>query len=206
MELYLHQMHQLLEHHDGWEDIAVGWTSYAAGSGTVFVYFGSSDMDTIADIVIPYNTLSQFPYDFGKSVGSAGDFNGDGVDDLAVGADISVNPNFNEGFLFVFAGDRNLPTPAEDETENPLPQRYNILEQNYPNPFNNQTIIEYELWGIFDREIELSIFNILGQNVRTLYKGVQSSGRHITYWDGKDQFDKSVSSGLYFYRLSSQPS
>ncbi|NIT55449.1 MAG: hypothetical protein GWN00_04200, partial [Aliifodinibius sp.] len=85
---------------------------------------------------------------FGKSVGPAGDFNGDGVDDLAVGADRSVNPNVNNGHLFVFAGDPDLPTPAEDEPDIPIPEKHDILKQNYPNPFNNQTIIDYYLHGL----------------------------------------------------------
>ena len=190
--------------HDGWDDIVVSDTDYDYGYGIVYVYFGAYDMDTIADIIIPYSSLPVIVYEFGKSVNSAGDFNGDGVDDLAIGCDASINQNYNEGRLLIFAGDRNLPTPAEDEGETPLPQKYNILNQNYPNPFNNQTVIEYELWGVFNREIELSIFNILGQNVRTLYQGMQTGGRHFVYWDGKDNNDRAVSSGMYFYRLSSQ--
>jgi hypothetical protein len=148
--------------HDGWDDIAVGWTSYAYGSGEVFVYFGAYDMDTIPDIIMPFSSISPACYAFGKSVGPAGDFNGDGVDDLAVGADGSVNPYDNKGYLYVFAGDSQLPTPAEDEPDIPIPERHDILKQNYPNPFNNRTIIEYYLHGISEREIDISIYNILG--------------------------------------------
>ena len=190
--------------YDGYNDIAVSWTDYSFGSGIVFVYYGSKIMESTADIIIPYDNLSPQPYALGKSLGYAGDFNGDGVDDLAVGADGTINPYNNKGYLWIFAGDSLLPTPAEDEIDHPIPQKYNMLYQNYPNPFNNQTIIEYELWGVFDREIELSIYNILGQNVRTLYQGIQSGGKHIAYWDGKDGSSHPVSSGIYFYRLSSQ--
>ena len=189
--------------HDGWDDIGVGFTSYDFGSGVVYIYYGSSDMDSQIDLILPYSeTEPLIDHHFGEYLGSAGDFNGDGVDDIAVsGRKYGYD---DRGTVFVYAGDRNLPTPAEDENETPIPQKFNILNQNYPNPFNNQTVIEYELWGVFDREIELSIYNVLGQSVRTLYQGLQSGGKHIAYWDGKDNNDYAVSSGIYFYRLSSQ--
>ena len=190
--------------HDGWDDLVVSDLDYGYGEGIVYVYFGAYDMDTIVDITIDPSTLPVIVYEFGKSVNSAGDFNGDGVDDLAIGSDATINQTYNKGRLLIFAGDRNLPTPAEEENEAPIPQKYNILNQNYPNPFNSQTVIEYELWGVFDREIELSIYNILGQNVCTLYQGMQSGGKHIAYWDGKDKSGHPVSSGIYFYSLSSQ--
>ena len=189
--------------HDGWEDIAVGFTGYGVGSGIVYVYYGAYHMDTIADIIIPYNEVPEYPYAFGKSVGPAGDFNGDGVDDLAVGADESSDPNWNNGYLFVFAGSDSLPTPAEEEPDIPVPVNHDILEQNYPNPFNNRTIIEYYLHGISEREIEIDIYNMLGQKVRTLYNGIQSGRSHSIYWDGRDDYDNDVPSGIYFYQLQS---
>jgi hypothetical protein len=189
--------------HDGWEDIVVGYTTYDVGSGAIFVYFGAFDMDTICDIAIPYNALPAIAYHFGKSVGPAGDFDGDGVDDIAVGSDATINDNYNEGRMFIFAGDSNLPTPAEDEPDVPIPIDYDILKQNYPNPFNNSTIIEYSLHGILEREVELSIYNILGQKIRILYSGLQSGGEHVMFWDGLDDMGHDVPSGIYFYRLKS---
>ncbi|HDS00870.1 MAG TPA: hypothetical protein ENO07_02515, partial [candidate division Zixibacteria bacterium] len=85
-------------------------------------------MDTIADIIMPYNSVSPSSYNFGRSVGPAGDFNGDGVDDLAVGAK-SYNTQNSSGYLYVFAGDPDLPTPAEDEPDIPIPEDHNILKQ-----------------------------------------------------------------------------
>jgi FlgD Ig-like domain/FG-GAP repeat len=160
-------------------------------------------MDTIPDIIIPFNSLSPTCYALGKSVGPAGDFNGDGIDDLAVGADGSVNPYDNKGYLYIFSGDSSYPTPAENEPELPIPQKYNILEQNYPNPFNSGTEIEYSLWGTYGREIELNIYNLLGQKIRTLYSGMQTGGTHIVYWDGLNDSGQDVASGIYFYKLTS---
>jgi hypothetical protein len=189
--------------HDGWEDIAVGEPWWADESGIVYVYFGAYDMDTIADIILISNDMPTLPWSFGKSVGCAGDFNGDGVDDLAVGADEIDIDNWNVGQVFIFAGDPNLPTPAEDEPDVPIPIDYDILKQNYPNPFNNSTVIEYLLYGISEREIELGIYNILGQKIRTLYSGLHSGGEHVMFWDGLDDRGHDVPSGIYFYQLKS---
>lgn len=189
--------------HDGWEDIAVGDPWWAGESGIVYVYFGAHNMDTIADIILISNNMPTLPWSFGKSLNCAGDFNGDGVDDLAVGADEIDLDSWNVGQVFIFAGDPNLPTPAEDEPDVPIPTKHDILNQNYPNPFNNCTVIEFSLHGISEREIELSIYNILGQKVRVLYSGLQSGGEHVMFWDGLDDRGHAVPSGIYFYRLKS---
>ena len=70
---------------------------------------------------------------------------------------------------------------------------------SYPNPFNQSTTITYTIPG--KSEINLSIFNIYGQIVKTVESGSISGGSHINHWDGTDQFGKEVSAGLYFLRL-----
>ena len=47
----------------------------------------------------------------------------------------------------------------------------------------------------------LEIFNLLGQHVRTLVDKEQSAGQYQITWDGKDEFGKSIGSGIYFYQL-----
>jgi hypothetical protein len=85
------------------------------------------------------------------------------------------------------------------------------LEQNYPNPFwseatsparsggNPQTIIRYQLPKT--TQVVLKIYNTSGQEVRTLLNARQSVGMNSVVWDGRDQFGKEVSSGIYIYRL-----
>lgn len=92
------------------------------------------------------------------------------------------------------------PTDVKEEEwdQESIPASFS-LKQNYPNPFNPQTIIEYELAG--DCEVEITVYNILGQKVRTLVKEFQKSGRRRVEWDGKDEGGKEVSSGIYFYRI-----
>ncbi len=70
------------------------------------------------------------------------------------------------------------------------------LSQNYPNPFNPATTINYSVKK--DGNVELEIFNVLGQRVATLVNGVQAKGNYRVQWDaGK------YASGIYFYRLRS---
>jgi hypothetical protein len=73
------------------------------------------------------------------------------------------------------------------------------LQQNYPNPFNAQTRIEFSLPE--ETEISLEIFNVLGQRVVSLIKGVRSPGVHSVTWNGADQDGRTVASGIYFCRL-----
>ena len=76
------------------------------------------------------------------------------------------------------------------------------LFQNYPNPFNPSTSIAYELAE--DGMVSLDIYNIRGQQVRTLMNEHQLSGRHSIAWDGKDEHGNTVSSGIYYYRLNTK--
>jgi len=82
-----------------------------------------------------------------------------------------------------------------------LPTKYS-LEQNYPNPFNPATDIRYGLPEQSD--VTLSIYNLLGQEIARLHGGVQEAGYHVARWDGTSAAGRSVSSGLYFYRLEAR--
>ena len=74
------------------------------------------------------------------------------------------------------------------------------LHQNYPNPFNPQTNIPYDLAEGGD--VVLRIYNLLGQEVRTLVRERQAPGRYTVQWSGMDDRGVSVSSGIYFYQVS----
>ena len=82
---------------------------------------------------------------------------------------------------------------------NDIPMEYQ-LAQNYPNPFNPETVIPFSLPR--STEIDLSIYNVLGQRVKTLYQSRLSAGAYSAVWDGLDNNGKRVSSGVYFSRLT----
>ncbi len=85
-----------------------------------------------------------------------------------------------------------------DEDGELLPYSFN-LKDNYPNPFNPTTTIEYTI--PVKSKVEISIFNLLGQKVKTIVNGEKSSGDHNVDWDGTDATGDKVSSGIYLYRI-----
>ncbi len=77
-----------------------------------------------------------------------------------------------------------------------------ILHRAYPNPFNPVTTIPYSIKRA--SEIQIEIYNIKGQRVKTLVKGFYKEGNYSVNWNGRDQNNKQVSSGVYFYRMVSK--
>lgn len=76
------------------------------------------------------------------------------------------------------------------------------LRQNFPNPFNPETTIKYEIpkpVGVI-----IIIYNLLGQKVRTLVSEEKMAGAYLVKWDGKDDFSRPVSRGVYLYRISAE--
>ena len=71
------------------------------------------------------------------------------------------------------------------------------LEQNYPNPFNPMTNINFEL--PLDGLVKLSVYNLLGEEVKTLVNGVMDEGVHSIKFNATD-----LNSGVYFYKLESE--
>jgi hypothetical protein len=76
------------------------------------------------------------------------------------------------------------------------------LQQNYPNPFNPSTTIPFS----FERAgyVELTVFNTLGQKVKTLFSGQAPPGNHAVHWEGKDEEGYFVASGVYIYQLKQE--
>lgn len=79
-----------------------------------------------------------------------------------------------------------------------LPTAY--LAQNYPNPFNPETVISYTLPR--DAHVRLDVYNLLGQHVTTLVDEWNPAGANSVSWNGTDRDRRTVSSGVYFYRLT----
>ena len=82
--------------------------------------------------------------------------------------------------------------------EAPLPKDFN-LSQNYPNPFNPTTTVRYELPKT--AQVRLDIYNTMGQLVKTLINRQVKAGYHTVMWNGKDENQMTVSSGIYYYRI-----
>jgi len=77
---------------------------------------------------------------------------------------------------------------------------YPILNQNFPNPFNPSTTFEFSIPK--ESKVDLSIYNIKGQIIKTIVNSEFIAGIHSIIWNGDDESNKSVSSGIYYYKLN----
>jgi len=82
-----------------------------------------------------------------------------------------------------------------------IPQQF-TLDQNYPNPFNPSTTIKFGLPS--ESEVKIKIYNLLGQEIITLYSGMKSAGWFQLNWDGKDKLGMQVASGVYIYYMEAK--
>jgi hypothetical protein len=99
-----------------------------------------------------------------------------------------LSPEFEGGTV---ALDSRAPTAN-------LPKEFG-LSQNMPNPFNPTTVVSFALPK--DVKVNLSVYNVLGQQVKTLVDDVMRAGNQTVTWDGTDARGNQVSSGVYFYKL-----
>jgi len=90
----------------------------------------------------------------------------------------------------------NVSTGLDDD--HLLPDQSHLY-QNYPNPFNGSTVIRYSLHE--QARIDLSIHDRTGKLIKYLDAGRKGQGYHRTVWDGTNERDQKVSSGMYIYRL-----
>ncbi len=106
---------------------------------------------------------------------------------------------------YIFAGTHEMgvfrsvqTTTSVEEITGEVPTSF-FLQQNFPNPFNPTTVIRYKIAKVSD--VELTIYNQLGQEVRTLVKERRPAGAYQIEWNGRDNKSKHVVSGVYLYRL-----
>ena len=126
---------------------------------------------------------------------------------LPISARQNIDPNQEE--LPFRLNEVVLSTPEGSEIpvvgfQKPLPSRFE-LSQNYPNPFNPRTVIEFEVKTAPNSpggaNVELVVYNLLGQRVTTLVDGYYAPGQYSVEWDGTDAFGTPQASGIYFYSL-----
>ena len=115
---------------------------------------------------------------------SANNYKGQTVEDIVVRANQTTTVNFVL-----------IPALAMDDPLLPVAQT--ALLGNYPNPFNPSTTITYALGD--PGQVSLVIYNLKGQKVKTLLNQNQASGRYQVIWNGRDDNDRPISSGLYYY-------
>ena len=117
---------------------------------------------------------------------------------------VTVNQNWDKLPVYPFkviAGSPEYVSSMTQEILSQLPETF-TLHQNYPNPFNPTTTIRFEI--PVPSQVSLKIYNLMGQEVRTLTRDWFPMGNHQLIWNGKDQRGIPVSAGVYIYRLQSQ--
>ncbi|MCD4817800.1 MAG: T9SS type A sorting domain-containing protein [Candidatus Cloacimonetes bacterium] len=102
--------------------------------------------------------------------------------------------NIDDVQIFALNGEITLTT--NDIIENPIK-----LLGNYPNPFNPETTISFEITNLH-KFARIEIFNIKGQKIRELRITNYELGMNSVVWDGRDQNDNPVASGVFFYKLT----
>ncbi|MBN1351136.1 T9SS type A sorting domain-containing protein, partial [candidate division KSB1 bacterium] len=90
---------------------------------------------------------------------------------------------------------------AVDAASHSIPTEFRLL-QNYPNPFNPETTIEFHLPQ--PAEVNLTIFDLHGKIVRQLGRASLPAGIQTIRWDGKNEFDRLVASGIYVCRIEAR--
>ncbi len=158
------------------------------------------------------NLYSRFYYPNNDSLGSDFRINSDPGNNAQLVPDIALSRNTS----YYTWMDNRIPdvgydvfarsifykgTSVAQNSKSNLPHTFELF-QNYPNPFNSSTVISYSLRT--NSFVNLKIYNLLGQLVKTLVSENQTIGNHKITWDGKDGSGNDVSSGVYFYQLKAK--
>jgi len=118
------------------------------------------------------------------------------------------NVNGTRGFegkideVKVFNNSEGVNEPSGvDDNNNQIPERF-TLSQNFPNPFNPSTVIIYTVPKA--QRVKIEVYDILGNKVKTLLDEEMFVGTHKVRWNGDNDVGRRVSSGVYFYKLTSK--
>ncbi len=179
---------------DGYDDLVRGNPLPFSGTGWVEIFLGGPDADSLPDVRIHNSDIPDIQYEVGRSATGIGDFNGDGIDDFAFGAE----DHLHRGLVFIYSGWSGS-LDVDYDYDPVLPTDF-VLKQNYPNPFNVSTQIEF---GLPEKSpARLAIYNIIGNEMRVLVNRELSGGTYRVEWDGKDRIGHAVASGIYLYKLT----
>jgi hypothetical protein len=91
-----------------------------------------------------------------------------------------------------------LPTKIDETPESSQPDQF-CMYPNYPNPFNAATVIPFDL--PHSSYVALEIYNLMGKKVHTLFANQKPAGHYEVQWDGTNELNQAVASGIYFCRL-----
>ncbi|MDA3813753.1 MAG: FG-GAP-like repeat-containing protein [Candidatus Cloacimonetes bacterium] len=177
---------------DSVNDIIVSYECdyYPHYAGKTMIFYGGTLLNTIPDIIM--TGIVNYEY-FGQTGYNLGDVNGDGNTDILLGSSTYPIGSTINDYITIYT-EENLVSINNFE-----PELLNYKLSNYPNPFNPTTTIDFSI--LYNSRVELSIYNIKGQKVKTLVHNEFNKGDHSIIWNGDDASGKQVSSGVYLYKL-----
>jgi len=112
----------------------------------------------------------------------------------------ALNPPTNDGLWYVWFID-DVKVEGQVSGDDPgAPAVVTALNGNYPNPFNPETTINFSVKE--NAPVAIEIYNVKGQLVKTLVNEVKAAGNHSVVWTGQDNSGRAVTSGVYFYKMS----
>jgi hypothetical protein len=156
------------------------------GSKNIFVGCSTDGWGGGGGIYLSTNNGSSWIFD-------TTDLSGQAVNTFAV-SDTNLFAGLHYGGVWRRPLSEMIPTSVKQSSFQ-LPERFS-LSQNYPNPFNPSTTIEYNIPQ--QSQVTVKIFDLLGREVASLVNEKKDAGRYSVQWNAKD-----VSSGIYFYKLTS---
>ena len=181
---------------DWFEPLAGAFNYFARGMGNNLLavhYWGGVNIFDIQDPTAPVSAASWYSGVWGQSSGMEMIYHNNGH--YLVTEDIIQSFDNNSGINKVVLG----PTGIHANELPVKPNKFQLLP-NYPNPFNPSTTIQY--WLSDAAKVNITIYNILGQTIKTLEDNqFQSAGKHTVLWDGKNDLGNAVASGIYLYQM-----
>lgn len=124
---------------------------------------------------------------------------------ITIGNQLNRFRKINDSLMYVVGASvwkYTAGTSTGVERQTIVPPSSAVLRQNYPNPFNPQTTIEFTIPE--DGFTTISVYDISGQWIRTLYSDYAAKGTFTVSWNGRIESDEEAASGTYFYRLETK--
>jgi len=129
------------------------------------------------------------PFDAGEAIAFGSELRNQKADGLTV----------SRGHLYDLSRDGTESQFLQTNQQPNQADEFNLLFANYPNPFNPETTIRYEIANA--AHVQITIYNLLGEEIRTLENRVHAAGSYTIRWDGKDGSGKDMASGVYLARI-----
>ena len=186
----------LIEQNNESQSLSFRWENSEDDNGDSLLYYLIFDIeDFLIDTIETRDSEIEIPFSYFIDALTLHNFNsGTILWDVLVSDSIDYVPSSNGPFsLFIdISGILNI------NKTNIIPDVF-ALYQNYPNPFNPMTKIVYDLPN--DEWVNIAIYDVRGRKIRSLVNQNQNLGRYEIRWDGRNDFGKKVSAGLFVYSI-----